>query len=91
MVAVSRQRKSMYTFATLRQVERFAVATPRVKHFASRGFEFFLLPSTIHDRRNAMLRERKPLERGVAFPYRVQLPYYVVETIDSIDRFIPKS
>jgi len=33
---------SVHTFATLRQMGRFAVATLRVKHFAQRGFEFFL-------------------------------------------------
>ena len=39
------------------------------KHFAQRGFEFFLLPSRVHARPSAMLppsgtmRERKPLGR----------------------------
>ena len=36
---------------------RFASSISR-----TRGFEFFLLPSIVHARPNAMLRERKPLE-----------------------------
>ena len=37
------------------------VACGIFKHFAKRGFEFFLLPSIVHARSAAMLRERKPL------------------------------
>jgi hypothetical protein len=34
------------------------------KHFAQRGFGFFLLPSRVHARPSAMLRERKSLGAG---------------------------
>jgi len=37
-----------------------------------------------------MLREHKLLEHGVVLPYRVQPLYYVVETIDFVDRLRPK-
>ena len=46
------------------------------KHFAQRGFEFFLLSKRIHIRPPAMLRERKPLDRHshISHADRVSIP-----------------